>query len=170
MQKMKKKNISQAYWWKGARGEWYVVAQIVFMALIFFGPRNFPGWLLWRESWNLVSAIAGGMIILAGLALFIAATMRLGTNLTPVPYPKEDGTLVETGPYRFVRHPIYCAVLLIAFGWAFLVHGWLTLGYAIIMLVFFDIKSHREEEWLKVKFPGYKEYQKRVRKLIPFVY
>ena len=167
---MAKKNISQAHWWKGARGEWYVVAQVALMALVLFGPRNFPGWLLRRSPWNLVSAIAGGMIILAGFALFIVAITRLGSNLTAVPYPKEGGSLVETGPYRFVRHPIYCAVLLTAFGWAFLVHGWLTLGYAIIMLVFFDIKSRREEEWLKAKFPGYREYQKRVRKLIPFVY
>jgi protein-S-isoprenylcysteine O-methyltransferase Ste14 len=59
---------------------------------------------------------------------------------------------------------------LIGFGWALLVHGWLTIGYAIIMLVFFDIKSRREEEWLMIKFSGYGEYQKRVRKLIPFVY
>jgi protein-S-isoprenylcysteine O-methyltransferase Ste14 len=168
--KMEKRNISQAHWWKGTRGEWYVVAQIVLLAWVFFGPRDFPGWILWRKPWDTVSVIAGGMIILAGLALFITAIMHLGSNLTPVPYPKEDGTLIETGPYRFVRHPIYCAVLLIAFGWAFLVHGWLTLGYAIIMLVFFDIKSRREEQWLKAKFPGYGGYQKRVHKLIPFVY
>lgn len=167
---MEKKNISQAHWWKGTRGEWYVVAQIVLMAVVFIGPRNFPGWILWGKSWNPVSTIAGGTIILAGLALFITAIIRLGSNLTPVPYPKEDGTLVETGPYRFVRHPIYCAMLWIAFGWACLVHGWLTAGYALIMLVFFDIKSRQEEKWLKEKFAGYGEYKKRVRKLIPFIY
>ena len=94
----------------------------------------------------------------------------MGSNLTAVPYPKEQGTLVETGPYRLVRYPMYFGGILIAFGWAFLVHGWLTIGFAIIMLVFFDFKSRREEKWLKAKFPGYGEYQKRVRKLIPFIY
>jgi protein-S-isoprenylcysteine O-methyltransferase Ste14 len=59
---------------------------------------------------------------------------------------------------------------LIAVGWALLMHGWLTFGYAIMMLVFFDFKSRWEEEWLKAKFSGNREYQKRVRKLIPFVY
>jgi protein-S-isoprenylcysteine O-methyltransferase Ste14 len=48
--------------------------------------------------------------------------------------------------------------------------GWLTIGYAIILLVFFDIKSRREERWLSEKFSGYAAYQKRVRKLIPLLY
>jgi protein-S-isoprenylcysteine O-methyltransferase Ste14 len=65
---------------------------------------------------------------------------------------------------------MYCGGILIAFGWAFLVHGWLTIGYAIIMLAFFDVKSRREEQWLSGKFPGYAEYQKHVHKLIPFIY
>ena len=109
-------------------------------------------------------------MLLMGTLLFIAAVFRLGPNLTAVPYPKEHGILVETGPYRLVRHPIYFGVILIALGWAFAIHGWLTLAYAIIMLMFFDIKSRREEEWLKEKFSGYGAYQKGVRKLIPFVY
>jgi protein-S-isoprenylcysteine O-methyltransferase Ste14 len=51
------------------------------------------------------------------------------------------------------------------------VHGWITLGYAIATLVFLYIKSRREEQWLKEKFPGYAAYQKRVaHKLIPLLY
>ena len=38
-----KLNMSQTSWWKGARGEWYVVAQIVLLALVVFGPRTGPG-------------------------------------------------------------------------------------------------------------------------------
>jgi Phospholipid methyltransferase len=44
----------------------------------------------------------------------------LGSNLTAVPNPKEQGTRVETGPNRLVRHPMYCGGILIAFGRAFL--------------------------------------------------
>jgi protein-S-isoprenylcysteine O-methyltransferase Ste14 len=78
--------------------------------------------------------------------------------------------LIETGPSRIVRHPMYCGGILITCGWGLLVHGWLTPGYAIIMLVFFDFKSRLEEGWLKAKFPGYGEHQKQIRKLIPFAY
>jgi protein-S-isoprenylcysteine O-methyltransferase Ste14 len=157
-------------WWKGIHGEWYVVAQIALIVLVFFGPRNLPAWLGWKPPFTWLGWIGGGFILLAGAFLLAVAIFRLGPNLTAIPYPKDEGTLVETGPYRIVRHPMYCGGILISLGWSFLVHGWLTLGYAIIILVFFDIKSRREEEWLKAKFPGYGEYQKRVRKLIPFVY
>jgi protein-S-isoprenylcysteine O-methyltransferase Ste14 len=90
--------------------------------------------------------------------------------LTAVPYPKDEGMLIETGPYRLVRHPMYCGGILISLGWALWVHSWLTLGYVMVLFVFFDIKSRCEEHWLKAKFSDYAAYQKRVRKLIPFVY
>ncbi len=167
---MEKKNVSRVHWWEGTRGEWYVVAQIALIALVFFGPRTYPGWPLWTTPFTWLGSIGGSISLTTGTLLFMAAIFRLGSNLTPLPYPKEQGTLVETGPYRLVRHPIYFGGLLIAFGWAFLTHSWLTIGYAITMLVFFDIKSRQEERWLKDKFSGYDAYQKRVRKLIPFIY
>jgi protein-S-isoprenylcysteine O-methyltransferase Ste14 len=162
--------MSQSPWWKGAHGEWYVVGQIALFVLVIFGPRTWLGWPKWTAPFIWLGVVMGGIILLAGILLLVMAIFRLGPNLTAVPYPKEQGTLIETGPYALVRHPIYCGAILIAFGWAFLVHGWLTLGYAIIVLVFFDIKSRREEQWLNGKFPGYAEYQKRVSKLIPFIY
>ena len=167
---MEKMNISQTHWWKGTHGEWYVVVQIALIVLVFFGPRTCAGWPIWTSPFTWLGSIGGGAMLFMGILLFMTAIFRLGSNLTAVPYPKEQGTLIETGPYRLVRHPIYCGGILIGLGWALLVHGWLTLGYAIIMLVFFDVKSRREEQWLKAKFSGYGEYQKRVRKLIPFVY
>jgi protein-S-isoprenylcysteine O-methyltransferase Ste14 len=162
--------MTQIPWWKGTRGEWYVVAQIALIVLVFFGPRNLPGWPTWIHPFTWLGSIVGGTLLPAGILLLMVAILRLGSNLTPVPYPKEQGTLIETGPYRLVRHPMYCGGIFMSFGWALLVHGWLTLGFAFIMLFFFDIKSRREEQWLKAKFSGYSEYQKRVRKLIPFIY
>jgi protein-S-isoprenylcysteine O-methyltransferase Ste14 len=157
-------------WWKGTHGEWYVVAQIALIVLVFFGPRNIPGWPIWISPFTWLGSIVGSALLPAGILLLMVAIFRLGPNLTPVPYPKDEGILIETGPYQLVRHPMYCGGIFMSFGWALLVHGWFTLGFAFIMLVFFDIKSRREEEWLKAKFSGYGEYQKRVRKLIPFIY
>jgi protein-S-isoprenylcysteine O-methyltransferase Ste14 len=162
--------MTQTPWWKGTRGEWYVVAQIALIVLVFFGPRNIPGWPIWIPPFTWLGSIVGSILLPAGILLLIVAIFRLGPNLTPVPYPKDEGTLIETGPYQLVRHPMYCGGIFMSLGWALLVHGWLTLGFAFIMLVFFDIKSRREEQWLKAKFSGYGEYQKRVRKLIPFIY
>jgi protein-S-isoprenylcysteine O-methyltransferase Ste14 len=50
------------------------------------------------------------------------------------------------------------------------IHGSLTLGYAVALAVFLDVKSRREERWLSARYPEYAGYRTRVPKLIPFVY
>ncbi|MCA9956672.1 MAG: hypothetical protein KC434_18210 [Anaerolineales bacterium] len=91
-------------------------------------------------------------------------------NFTAVPRPKENAHMVEHGAYRVVRHPIYSGIILGALGLGLLRGGWLALLYGLILFLFFDIKSRREEIWLREKYSDYAEYQQRVRKLIPFVY
>jgi protein-S-isoprenylcysteine O-methyltransferase Ste14 len=163
-------NSQQTPWWKGARGEWYVVIQLALFVLVLLGPANAPGWLPWTAPFTWIGTLAGGALMLCGAALAFAGIFRLGANLTPLPYPKDDSTLVESGPYALVRHPIYSGLILGAFGWALWVHGWLTLDYALFLFVFFDLKSRREEGWLGEKFPGYAAYRQRVRKLLPWIY
>jgi protein-S-isoprenylcysteine O-methyltransferase Ste14 len=161
---MMNKMMEHTPWWKGTRGEWYVVIQFALCGLVAFGPR------MWTFAQTALEPMIGAALLLGGGFLFVTGMLRLGANLTAVPYPKEEGTLVETGPFRLVRHPMYSGAIFMALGWAIWVHNWLTLGYAMVLFVFFDIKSRREEQWLKTKFSGYAVYQKRVRKLFPFVY
>jgi protein-S-isoprenylcysteine O-methyltransferase Ste14 len=161
----------RAPWWKGKRGEWYVVVQVLVILLAVFGPRTFPGWPEWGQPYSQVATIAGIVLMVLGGALALGGMVRLGPNLTPLPYPRDCSKLVETGPYTFVRHPIYSGVFFGAVGWALLVHGWLTLVYALLAFVFVDIKSRREEKWLQEKFgQSYADYRRRVHKLIPWVY
>jgi protein-S-isoprenylcysteine O-methyltransferase Ste14 len=162
--------MTKAPWWKGTRGEWYVVIQVVIFGVILIAPRTLKGLPAWSLPFGLLASIFGGLLMLLGGLLALAGVRQLGANLTAVPYPKEEATLVESGPYSLVRHPIYSGLIIGAFGWAFLINGWLTLVYAAILLVFFDIKSRREEKWLGEKYKGYAAYQKRVHKLIPFIY
>jgi protein-S-isoprenylcysteine O-methyltransferase Ste14 len=157
-------------WWVGARGEWYVIAQIALFAVVAFGPRNAPGVPRcppWLAPW--VSR-AGVALLAAGSLALLAALLNLGRNLTPLPYPKDDATFVATGAYRWVRHPIYASAIAMAFGWSLCVRGPLTLVYVVVLFGFFDLKSRREERWLVAKFSDYADYQRRVRRLIPFVY
>jgi len=161
-------NTSKTPWWRGPRGEWYVVAQVLLFMLILWGPRDVPG-LNWPIS-GAVSSSAGIALMALGLALSIAAALHLGSNLTPLPHPKDDASFVASGPYRVVRHPMYGSVILLALGWAFHVEGLLTVVYALLTVLFFDIKTRREEAWLIQRFPEYAAYRRRVRKLIPFIY
>ncbi len=157
-------------WWKNSRGEWYVVAQSILFALIAFGPGwgdvhlDVPGPL------RIVSLALGAALGLIGLVLALAGVFGLGDNLSVFPHPKDNATLVQSGAYGVVCHPIYAGLIVGAMGWALLNASVLTFGYAVALFVFFDVKSRREERWLMRTFPAYAAYRTRVHKLIPFVY
>jgi protein-S-isoprenylcysteine O-methyltransferase Ste14 len=161
---------SQTHWWNGRRGEWYVAGQGVLLLLVAMGPRSMQGLPEWNGFYLQVTFFIGAIFLPAGGILAVWGMVALGNNLTPLPFPKDDGVLVESGPYRIVRHPIYCGLLFASLGWGLLVHGWITLCYTAMLLILFDIKSRREERWLMDKFSGYAAYQEKVRKLIPFIY
>ena len=156
--------------WAGKRGEGYVILQFVLFGVIFVAPFLTQSWSDWPWPWNVAAWVLGIMLMGCGLLLTLAGVVSLGRNLTAVPYPKDDATLVESGAYRLVRHPIYSGIILGAFGWGLLHSSAITLLLALVLFLFFDIKSRREELWLADKFANYGDYQKRVRKLVPFVY
>jgi protein-S-isoprenylcysteine O-methyltransferase Ste14 len=157
-------------WWKGARGEWYVVAQVALMALVVFGPRTIAGHPAWSIPFPRACGVIGVVLIVAGAGLMLAAILHLRRGLTPLPYPKEGAALIQTGPFALVRHPIYSGSLVLALGWALCTRSWLTLGYGAVLFTILDSKARREERWLTERFPEYTDYRRRVRKLVPLVY
>ena len=157
-------------WWKGPNGEWYVVIQLILFGLVAFGPSALPSWSAWGSPWRTVSIVVGTLLGGLGGLLVLSGLFSLGSNLTAVPRPKDDAQMVEHGAYRWVRHPIYSGIILGALGLGFLRGGWLSLLYALVLFFFFDIKSRKEEKWLREKYGDYAAYQQRVAKLIPFLY
>jgi protein-S-isoprenylcysteine O-methyltransferase Ste14 len=144
--------------------------QVFLMGLLFFGPRTVAGRPAWPFPFPRASTIVGIVLMAGGLGLLVAGLVRLGRGLTPLPYPREDAGLVQTGPFALVRHPMYSGGVALGLGWTLVVHSWLTLLYVLALFLFVDVKSRREEKWLAEKFPAYPAYQRRVRKLIPFIY
>jgi len=161
---------TDAPWYKGTRGEWYVAVQVVLFALIGMGPRSLGVLPAWPEPWGAAARWLGLAMMFVGAGLSLSGVLRLGHNLTALPYPKDDSQLVETGVYGVVRHPIYSGLIIGAFGWGLWLNAWLTLVFAFALFVLFDLKLRREEHWLCERYPGYDEYQKRVKKLIPWVW
>ena len=157
-------------WWRGARGEWYVAAQLVLFGLIAVGPRTLPWLPEWRPPWTTVGTLLGAALMLVGAALAAGGVLKLGNNLTALPYPRDGSELVEQGPYAIVRHPIYSGLIFAAFGWGLWLHAWLTLIFALALFVLFDLKLRREERWLCERYPEYAAYQTRVKKLVPWVW
>lgn len=163
-------NILPTYRSRKTRGGWYLAVQFLLFLLVVFGPASWPGcrFCMLPQSGMIVAA---GMILAgAGGILGLVGAVSLGRNLTPFPRPKQDGELVTTGAYSLVRHPIYSGIIFMALGWALWRLSLATLAYSLLLFLFLDMKSRREEQWLVERFPEYEAYRKRVRRLIPFVY
>jgi protein-S-isoprenylcysteine O-methyltransferase Ste14 len=162
--------MSGSSWWRGRRGEWYVVAQFCLFGLVAFGPRNWHGWPSWPFPSGVLAEALGWALLVGGGILTVCGAAKLGRRICAVPFPPENAVLRRTGAFCLVRHPMYCGAILAGLGWAIVHRGWLTFGYVLLLFVLFDLKSRREEGWLAATFAEYPEYQRRVRKLIPFVY
>ena len=105
-----------------------------------------------------------------GLAFAIWARVYLGKNWGMPMLLKVEHELVTTGPYSFVRHPIYSGLLLAMLGSAFVsVMIWL-LPFAIFC-AYFVYSARIEEKLMTTQFPNqYLKYKKRTKMLIPFVF
>lgn len=91
-------------------------------------------------------------------------------NFNIRPEPKPEGRLVLRGPYRWVRHPMYVAVLLFAAGaaaWLSTGVGWALWGMLLAVLM---AKARLEEAWLLQQYPAYADYRQHSWRLLPGVY
>ena len=149
------------------RGGLWVVFQTALFATVVIGPPLWPPVLPWvgeshrAVGWVLLSI---GIVELAGGFIF------LGSSLTPLPYPKDNSQFRKDGLFRLVRHPIYGGLILIITGYCLTLSSMTELAMAAFALLFFDRKAHREERWLRDRFPGYFEYSRRTKKFIPWLY
>ena len=149
----------------GRRGEGWVALQMVLLALTglagFLGP-------VWTAELRLVALAVGAILTIGGLGLAILGVRHLRNALTPLPYPRDDATLVQTGVYGRVRHPIYGGLIIGSVGWGLLTASPAALAMAVVLLGFFELKSRREEAWLVDRFPEYPAYRARTPRLIPW--
>jgi protein-S-isoprenylcysteine O-methyltransferase Ste14 len=113
--------------------------------------------------------VVGVVLFVAGLALAVWARIYLGRNWGMPMSERAEPELVTSGPYRFVRHPIYSGILLAVLGSALCTTlFWLA---ALVLLGAYFIYSARVEEGLMTSsFPSqYPSYRARTKMLIPFV-
>jgi protein-S-isoprenylcysteine O-methyltransferase Ste14 len=171
-----KKNILRSKSW--AKSFWVRILFVVAVVWVFQvsglwesmkGSGAYPG------GAGLVPGVAwlvplGAALTLAGIAFAIWARVHLGRNWSGVPSIKKDHELVTSGPYRFVRHPIYTGIIAALLGTAF-VDGLPWLVAFVIFGIVFVMRIPVEEKFMMQFFPDqYPEYRKRTKALVPFVY
>jgi protein-S-isoprenylcysteine O-methyltransferase Ste14 len=133
----------------------------VFMALdaVRFGLSHLPEW---------AQAIGAVLILLSMFATFL--TFRENSFAAPVvKIQKERGqTVVTSGPYRYVRHPMYAGASLMFVGIPLMLGSGYGLALAPLWLVLLALRIPMEERILKEKLDGYEDYARRVRyRLVP---
>lgn len=114
-------------------------------------------------AWSAVPLIAGAAIAVWTLSV------NPPSNFSVFPQPRSSARLVTSGPYLYVRHPMYLALVLfaggMALGWHTLVHG---VAFAALALVL-HVKVGMEEAALVRRFPEYRDYRDRTPRWLPFL-
>ncbi len=110
---------------------------------------------------------AGAALGVGGVALLVWSGRTLGRNLTPLPTPVADGTLVQRGPYRFVRHPIYTALLLLAGGWTVARGGRVSVAGTLLLGALLRHKAGIEDAALAERHPDQSAYRARTGAFLP---
>jgi protein-S-isoprenylcysteine O-methyltransferase Ste14 len=114
--------------------------------------------------------ILADVLVVLGLLIAIWARVTLAGNWSAQVTLKENHELIQRGPYRFVRHPIYSGLLLMILGTAVIagqLGGFVALAICGIGLW---VKLRQEEKLLTQHLPGYAEYKSRTRALIPYLF
>ncbi len=130
---------------------------------------TFIALLIWVLPWTIVWQILPLQLLAVFIGLWALKTMHIG-HFNIVPDPMSEINLVTTGPYQYIRHPMYLSILLLFFPWVMLhatVISLLSLGLLTVTLLF---KLHYEERLLVERLADYSLYQSKTKKLIPFLY
>ena len=135
---------------------------LVLLQFLLIGLIAFP-------SWDSARWWPGIFITLCGVALGFWSLFhnRPGRfNIRPEVHPK--AILVTSGPYHFIRHPMYSAVFLFCLGLS-LVHQTLLCLVSLVLIVpVLWLKTLREERYMMIRFPEYALFMSSTRRFIPF--
>ena len=151
----------------------YNTVALIGLAVLWFWMQQLPGSRLWSHPWlSMLSAaflLAGGWLGWASFRGYHFGDFA-GLRSTP-PGFNEHRTLSTGGLNRYVRHPLYSATILLVLGWLMIAGNRSTLTAVAAILVYLPIGIYWEEQkLLKAYGEAYREYARKVKKVIPGVW
>ncbi|MDX8521340.1 methyltransferase family protein [Mesorhizobium dulcispinae] len=149
-----------------------ILLSILLIAI--FGWQILMG-LDFRFGWSAAPAwlqVAGGIVLLLGLWICYLTMLENSFAAPVVKIQDERGQkVITTGPYSYVRHPMYAGAILFFAGTALLLGSWWGLLSVVAFVVLLAIRTFIEEKTLRTGLQGYDDYAANVRyRLIPMVW
>lgn len=113
--------------------------------------------------------IIGASVFTVSLWLLWRSHADLATNFSPSLFIQKNHTLVSTGIYRKIRHPMYLSFLMWAIGQSLLIANWVAgpLGLLAFLLIYLFRVEREEQQLLNQLGAEYAQYQKRTGRLLP---
>ncbi len=128
------------------------------------------GLLLAGSSFQKINLVAAILILTSILLVVWAIAAMRKSKLSILPVPSAHAVLITNGPYHFIRHPMYTAVLSGCAGLVIIDFTWIRLAMFVALAIVLIIKLNWEEKMLMNKFDAYKNYMKHTSGLIPFIF
>ncbi|MFC5523681.1 methyltransferase family protein [Polaromonas jejuensis] len=117
--------------------------------------------------------IPAGALMMAGISVALIAWALIHNrpgNFNIYPEPKFRGVLVTTGPYRWIRHPMYTSLLLGAAALAWTCNTFIGWGTWSMLAIVLFMKSTLEEQGMRKQHPGYAAYTLRSKRFLPWLF
>ena len=160
---------------EGGGGIPFILLRLTFVLSIFAFIVAYainPAWVRWASlsipAWI---RIGGGATAVTMIGCFWWLFVHLGRNVTPTHKTRADHTLVTTGPYRWVRHPLYSAGIIFWFGISLLAATWVFMALTGAALLFLLRRVPQEEADLLEKFgDNYRAYMEHTGRFFPRVF
>jgi protein-S-isoprenylcysteine O-methyltransferase Ste14 len=145
------------------KGNLLVLGQFILIGLLIFYPSSGLNTGVFSYFLSAVSISS----LLLGFVILGLSALALGRSLTAHPIPGKNAELVTDGLYRFVKHPIYSGLILIAIGLTITGGFFPHAVFLVALLLLLNHKAKFEEALLSQRYPGYAEYSKKTGRFVP---
>jgi len=143
-----------------------ILLGVLWIALIFAPVIEYS---LFRRTNDTVIAV-GFALTAAGVGVRVWGIRTLGKFFSGHVASWTDHTIVNTGPYRVIRHPAYAGNILMTVGLPLLLNAYLSLFVSAALIGAFVTRLVLEERFLARTLSGYTDYMKRTKRIVPWVW